>query len=141
MRRDTRTVDFLEVPEVFTPADGNWDFALEVSHMISEEMKRSPLDRYEIAAQMSRLSGGDVSKQMLDAWASPARSDHNLALHRVPVLEQVLVSHALTDWLVGKRGGKAEYGRDVLKAELGKLTVMRDEADRRVRDLKRLIGE
>ena len=107
---------------------------------MSEILKSSDLDRYEVAARMSRLSGDDVSKNMLDAWASPARADHNLPFYRAALLEEVCASHALTDWQVTLRGGRVAYGRYALNAELGRLERMRDEAARKARELKRLMG-
>lgn len=89
---------------------------------------------------MSRLSGDDVSKNMIDAWASPARVDHNLPLYRAALLEEVCASHLLTNWLVNLRGGRVAYGRDALHAELGRLERQRDEAGRQARELKRLMG-
>jgi hypothetical protein len=141
MRKDALTQDLFEVPEVFVPSNGNWDFRLEVSHEVSEALKSAPQDRYEVAAQLSRLTGREVSKHMLDAYAGPARDDHNLPLAIAPVLEEVIASHRLTDWLVTKRGGKATYGKETLQAELGRLTAMKDQVDRQMRQLKKLMGD
>ncbi|OTI52530.1 hypothetical protein CAY96_35005, partial [Pseudomonas aeruginosa] len=105
-----------------------------------EILKACDLDRYEVAARMSRLSGDDVSKNMLDAWSSPARADHNLPFYRAALLEDVCASHLLTNWLVDVRGGRVAYGRDALLAELGRLERTREEASRQARELKRLMG-
>ncbi|MDT4854064.1 hypothetical protein FQZ97_883510 [compost metagenome] len=107
---------------------------------MGELLKATDLDRYEVAARMSRLSGDDVSKAMLDAWSSPARLDHNLPFYRAALLEEVCASHLLTNWLVALRGGRVAYGRDALLAELGRLERTRDEAGRQARELKRRIG-
>lgn len=143
MRRvnDNRTLDIFEVPRAVLTVPGCGNYAAQVSELVSEMLKSSELDRYEIAARMSRLSGDDVSKNMLDAWASPARTDHNLPFYRAPLLEEVCASHLLTDWLVALRGGRVAYGRDALLAELGRLERTRDESARKARELKRLMGE
>jgi hypothetical protein len=120
------------------PGFGN--YAAQVSELVSEMLKSTELDRYEIAARMSRLSGDDVSKNMLDAWASPARADHNLPFYRAVLLEEVCASHLLTDWQVALRGGRVAYGRDALLAELGRLERTRDESARQARELKRRMG-
>ncbi|RHW21915.1 hypothetical protein [Pseudomonas jilinensis] len=138
--KDMRTLDLFEVPQPITSLPGNGNYGTQVSELVSEILKGSELDRYEIAARMSRLSGDEVSKHMLDAWSSPARCDHNLPYYRAPLLEEVCASHALTDWLVCQRGGRVAYGRDALNAELGRLERMRDEAARKARELKRLMG-
>lgn len=138
--KDTRTLDIFEVPQPVTSLPGSANFGCEVSELVGEILKCCELDRYEIAARMSRLSGDDVSKNMLDAWASPARTDHNLPFYRAPLLEEVCASHVLTNWLVHQRGGRVAYGRDALNAELGRLERMRDEAARKARELKRMLG-
>lgn len=138
--KDTRTLDIFEVPQPVASLPGSANFGCEVSELVGDILKSCDLDRYEIAARMSRLSGDDVSKNMLDAWASPARTDHNLPFYRAPLLEEVCASHVLTNWLVHQRGGRVAYGRDALNAELGRLERMRDDAARKARELKRMLG-
>jgi hypothetical protein len=138
--KDDRTLDIFTVPQPIPAVPGNGNYAAQVSELVSEILKGSELDRYEIAAQMSRLSGDDVSKNMLDAWSSPARADHNLPLYRAALLEEVCSSHVLTNWLVNLRGGRVAYGREALDAELGRLERVAAEATRKARDLKRLMG-
>lgn len=143
MRRgkDDRTLDIFAVPQPTLAVPGMGNYAAQVSELVGELLKASELDRYGIAAQMSRLSGDEVSKNMLDAWASPARTDHNLPFYRAALLEEVCASHLLTNWLVAVRGGRVAYGRDALLAELGRLERTRDESARKARELKRLMGE
>lgn len=141
-KKDTRTLDlFFEVPQPIRPAPGHGNYGATVSELVAEILKATDIDRYEIAARMSRLSGDDVSKNMLDAWSSPARIDHNLPFYRAALLEEVCDSHILTNWLVQQRGGRVAYGRDALNAELGRLERLRDEATRAARELKRRLGD
>ncbi len=140
-RRDPFTDDLFLVPQPERHRPGKADYAFQVSHLVSEMLKACPADRWEIAAQMSRLSGEDVSKHMLDAWASPARSDHNIPLYRVPLLEEVACSHELTDWLAEKRGGRVAYGRETMAQKLGQMLVMKQRIDQQIRELKKLLGE
>lgn len=117
------------------------DYRHPVAHLVSEMLKGAGQDRYGLSAEISRLAGKDVSKNMLDAYASDAREDHNLPLYLVPAIEVACDSHQLTHWLVGVRGGKLLIGREALNAELGKLERARDEAGKRIRQLKQLMGE
>lgn len=143
MRRakDTATIDIFEVPQPVVSAPGSGNYAAQVSELVGSILKSSPHDRYEIAAQMSRLSGDDVSKHMLDAWSSPGRSEHNIPFYRVPLLEEVCQSHAFTDWLVHLRGGRVAYGREALAAQYGKMQQMKDKLHQEMRELKRLMGD
>ena len=142
MRRvkDDLTLDMFLVPQPEHPIPGSANYAFEVSNLVSRVLKETPLDRYEVAAQMSRLSGDDVSKNMLDAWASPARADHNIPFYRAALLEEVVSAHELTNWLVHKRGGRVAYGKEALNAQLGKLTVMKQQVEQQIRELKKLMG-
>ncbi|SDK30634.1 hypothetical protein [Billgrantia gudaonensis] len=139
--RDDATLDIFEVPAPVVPTPGSGNYAAQVSELVGSVLKDCPVDRYEVAAQMSRLSGDDVSKHMLDAWSSPARTDHNIPLYRVPLLEEVCHSHAFTDWLVHLRGGRVAYGREALAAEYGKRQRMLEKLKHDMRELKRLMGE
>ncbi|KMQ73754.1 hypothetical protein [Marinobacter subterrani] len=143
MRRvkDTATIDIFEVPQPVVPLPGSGNYAAQVSELVGAVLKHSPHDRYEIAAQMSRLSGDDVSKHMLDAWSSPGRSEHNIPLYRVPLLEEVCHTHAFTDWMVHMRGGRVAYGKEALAAQYGKMQQMKDRLQHDMKELKRLMGE
>lgn len=139
--KDDRTFDLFEIPQPTLANPGQGNYSVQISELVGEMLKGCEHDRYEVAARMSRLSGDDVSKGTLDAWASPARTDHNLPFYRAALLEEVCASHLLTNWLVALRGGRVAYGRDALLAELGRLERTRDESARHARELKRLMGE
>lgn len=142
MRRvhDDRTLDLFAIPQPVLAVPGQGNYSVQVSELVAEMLKATGIDRYEVAARMSRLSGDDVSKAMLDAWSSPARTDHNLPFYRVALLEEVCASHLLTNWLVSLRGGRVAYGRDALLAELGRVERNREESARQARELKRMLG-
>jgi len=139
-RKDDRTFELFAVPQPAQAIPGQCNYGHLVSGLIGEVLKSTGLERHDIASRMSRLSGDDVSKNMLDAWSSTARVDHNLPLYRVPLLEYVCETHVLTDWLVGMRGGSASYGKDALLAELGRVVRNREELTRQERELKKLVG-
>ena len=146
--QDSVIDDMFLIPQPERPEPGSSDYAFEVSIKVSKMLKSCTLDRYEIAAQMSRLTGKDISKNMIDAWASPARTDHNIPHYLVAVLEEVITCHELTDWLVHKRGGRVAYGRDTLTAKLGKATLkkqkLREEEqvlDAEIKQIKNLLGD
>ena len=117
------------------------DFGRQVAHMVSEALKDADGDRYEVAAKMSRLVGREVSKYMLDAWSSESREGHNVPFYMVPALETACDTHLFTAWLAQKRGGKLLIGKDALLAELGKMERLRDEASRKIRQLKKVMED
>lgn len=140
-KSDQPMLDLFPVPSPAPELPGQMDYRAQVAHLVSEILKSSVSDRFDIAARMSRLTGKDVSKNMLDAYASDAREDHNLPLYLAPALETVCESHLLTAWITDVRGGRLLIGREALNAELGKLERARDEAGKRIRQLKTLMGE
>lgn len=140
MRRDRYTRDLFEVPQPAAPVPASMDYRAQVSIIAADMMKKADCDRHDLAARCSRLTGTDISKHMLDAYASEARDTFNLPFWVAPVLEVACTSHDLSNWLAGVRGGRLLVGRDALMAELGKLERARDEAGRMIRDLKKQMG-
>jgi len=57
MRRisDTSTLDLFEVPAPAPELPGTMDYRHQVAHLVSEMLRRSPHDRFDVAARMSRL--------------------------------------------------------------------------------------
>ena len=141
MRRDRHTSDLFEVPQPAQPIPASMDYRAQVAFITSEMMKHADCDRLDLAARCSRLTGTDISKHMLDGYASESRDTFNLPFWIAPVLEAACTSHDLSNWLAGVRGGRLLVGRDALMAELGKLERARDEAGRMIRDLKKQMGD
>ncbi len=140
-KRDDATLDLFQIPAAPEPAPASMDYNREVAHLVAKVVKEAGCDRFEIAARMSRLTGRDVSKHMIDAWAAESRDHHNIPFYLVPVLEAACETHALSAWLADKRGGRLMVGKEVLAAELGKLERIKDEATQKIKELKRLMGE
>lgn len=136
---DVRTGDLFEVPQAAPIVEGSQDWRGEISQLVSgmlADAAAAGKDRHDVAAAMSRLSGHDISKAMLDGYASPARDTFNIPFVWAPVLEVACESIALTQWLVAKRGGKLLIGKEAINAEIGRWQRAQDEAARKVRDLK-----
>lgn len=79
MRRvvDTLTGDlFASIPKAHPLTPGGWRFRGEIAHVMSEAIKLCAKDRYQIAADMSRLLGREVSLNTLDKYTSEASEDH-----------------------------------------------------------------
>lgn len=131
--------------EVPTPVQGpgKLGFGVEVSSMVSACLKESAFDRHEVAAQMSCLTGREVSKHMIDAWSAKARENFNLPFYLVPAFEEACGDgvHTLTNWLATVRGGRLYVGREALTAELGRLERERERFGRLARDLRKRLGD
>ena len=139
--RDMLTIDMFEIPRPEGGLPGSMGYGLESSNLVSHVLKSADSDRYAVAADMSRLAGKEISKNVLDAWSSGARDDHNIPFYLVPVLEKACHSHELTSWLADKRGAKVLFGREAFDAEIGRLERKKAEATQQIKALKKQMGE
>ena len=140
-RRDNQTLDLFEVPQPAPQVPASMDYRATVAHLVAEMLKQAEGDRYRIAAEMSRLTGKEVTKAMLDAYTSEAREAWNLPFWLAAALETACESHALTNWLADVRGGRLYLGKENLEAQLGKLIRAKEETESQIRKLKKLMGE
>lgn len=134
--RSSGTGDLFEVPQAPAPVPGSMDYRTVVAHLVSKMIAESGLDRFEVAARVSRLVAKDVSKYMLDGYTAESRDEFNAPAYLVPVIELVCDSHVFSNWLAGIRGGRLLVGRDALAAELGRIERQRDELGTQARQLK-----
>jgi len=135
------TLDLFEIPRAVAPMPGSMDYRAVVSELISRMMAEAHtagIDRHEVAARASRLTGKDVTKAMIDGYTSPGREEFNCPLWVAPVLEIVCCSTPLANWHVGVHGGRMSVGAETLDAEIGRIMRERELADARLRDLKDL---
>lgn len=139
-RKDDLTFDLFTMPPAAASREGSMDYREQVSRMAGDAIKEFDGDRYALAAEMSRLTGKDVSKYMLDAYSSEARDEYNLPFWLAPAFEVACQTTLFSKWLAEVRGGRLLIGREVLNAELGKLERIRDQANRRAREIRKLMG-
>lgn len=138
--RDSFTEDMFAVPQAPEPNPASMHYAQEVAILLGHMFADSGLNRYQIAAEMSRLTGREVSKYMLDAWTAESRDAYNIPFYAVAAAESACKSHLMSGWLAQKRGAKLAIGRDALNAEYGKLKAASDDIKKRMHALEKLMG-
>jgi hypothetical protein len=138
--RDFLTADMFEVPTAPEPTGGSLDMDLLIRHTLSDMLKQCPKDRYQVAAEISRLVGREVSKNMLDAYTAESRTEYNLPLQYVVAVEAVTESYALTNLISSKRGGKFLVGEEALLAELGRIQREKTALNEKEARLKQFLG-
>lgn len=138
--RDVFTDDMFLVPQAPTPHAASMSYGSEVATLTASMFAESGLDRFKIAAEMSHLTGRDVSKYMLDAWTSESRDAYNIPFYLVPAAETACQSHAMSAWLADRRGARLSIGREALNAEYGKLKAISDDVKTRMRQLEKMLG-
>ncbi|WP_241084860.1 hypothetical protein [Candidatus Vondammii sp. HM_W22] len=137
--RDPLTMDLFNIPRAQAPTPGNLDLDIALRCALSEALKHCEQDRYRVAADMSRLTGHDISKYMLDAYTADSRSDHNFPFRYASAFESVTGSFCLTNLLAKARGCEVLVGDDALLAELGRVEQMEAELKHQKAALKRYL--
>lgn len=75
---------------------------VKIARAVSEAMQRCGKPREQIAEEMSDYLGGqNVTANMLDTYASPARRDHKITLERLIALVNVTECHDLLGFVCG----------------------------------------
>ncbi|MGE4321740.1 MAG: hypothetical protein AB7E60_01770 [Sphingobium sp.] len=93
-----------------------------VARTVAEALKHDDRDRTVIAAQMSVLLGEDVTKLMLDAYASPARDGHNISFARMCALVAVTNRFDLLDRELRAIGAAVLVGDEIYTAQVGHIS-------------------
>lgn len=137
--RDPFTDDMFMVPQAPEPHAASMNYCAEVATLTAHMFADSGTDRFKIAAEMSRLTGREVSKYMLDAWTAESRDAYNIPFYLVPAAEAACQSHAMSSWLADKRGARLSIGREALNAEYGKLKAMHDNVKKRMQVMEKML--
>lgn len=138
---DQLTADLFEVPVARTPVPGALSIGSALRHRLSDLLKACALSRFEVAAQMSELTGQEITKHQLDSWTAESREGWRFPLEYLPAFEVAVQTHEVTAWLAELRGCKVLVGKEALDAEIGKLERMKEAAARRIKELKHAMGE
>jgi len=117
--------------------EGSLNIQAQIKGLISQGLKRSPLSRYQIAAQISELTGQEVTKWQLDSWTAESKEGHRPPMEILPAFCRATGAYDLLRFLCEKAGCYMIEGEDILLTELGRLQKMRNE----LRAKEREIGE
>ncbi|TBV76840.1 hypothetical protein [Pseudoxanthomonas winnipegensis] len=140
-RADTSTRDLFAIPRPAPMTPGTMDFRTPVAHLVGNMLKdahAAGLDRYDVAAQASKLAGREVSKATLDGYTAESREEFNCPLWLAPVLEVVCKSTALAEWHGSVVGGQLMLGAAAIDAEIGRLESVRLSAAEELKKMREL---
>lgn len=103
----------------------------KVAAAVGIALKDDARSREEIAAAMSSMLGEEVTRWMLDGYASEARETVNISLHRFLALIAACKRPDLLDRLLREIGAAAIVGEEMMLARLGDIETnikrLRDE--------------
>ena len=109
----------------------------QICRTVGTILASDPRGRPAIAAAISDLLDEEVSRAMLDAYASPARDDHRVPMCRFLALVAVCGRQDLLDPLVRQIGAALLVGEEVHTARIGHLRRHRSKIDEELRALER----
>lgn len=112
------------------------DLERKVASAVSQILREDGRSRFEIAGLVSALMGEDVSKFMLDAYASEARDGHNISLARFLGLVVATQRFDALDAVLRQVGVSAMVGDEIRLAEIGHLEAQKRQLDQRLKSLK-----
>lgn len=110
----------------------------QVSSAVSKMMKDDNRDRFDLAAAMSRLLDGDVSKSMLDKYSSETSEEHNISAGRFIALVAATGRYDVLEALLRKIGCALVVGEEIRTVELGHVAAQIERLQERQRHLKRI---
>lgn len=139
---DTLSGDlFASIPKAHPMNPGAWRFRCEIAQVMGESIKACDKDRYQIAADMSRLIAREVSVDTLNKYTSEASEDHIPNFETAIAFDAVTGGMALVSLFAAKLGCRVMPGKDSLFAELGRLEQMKGDISRQEKAIKKLLGE
>ncbi|ADE10432.1 hypothetical protein [Sideroxydans lithotrophicus] len=139
---DTLTGDlFSSIPQAHPMTPGSWNFRREIAAVMGEAIKACHKDRWQIAADMSRLLGREISVNTLDKYTSEASEDHIPNLETAIVFDAATEQTALANFYASKLGCSVLPGKDSMLAELGRIEQMRGDLAKQEKAIKRILGE
>jgi hypothetical protein len=119
--------------------EGSLNVAARLRGAMVASIKYSPLSRWEIAAQMSELTGTEVSKYMLDAWTSESKDGHRAPAEYLPAFAVATRSADAFKVLAEPAGLFVVQGPEALRAEIQKIDENIRQAQAEKRELAALL--
>lgn len=127
---------FASIPKPVPRVPETMDFRRPVAQLVAKLLKETPLDRYEVAAHMSRLAGHETSAAILDSYTAVSREECNIPLWKAPLIEIATERRDLAEWHANVLGGRVLWGEEVIDADIGGLDRQIAELQEKRRSLK-----
>ncbi|BAV64786.1 hypothetical protein [Sphingobium cloacae] len=109
-----------------------------IARTVAEALKHDDRDRKVIAAEMSVLLDEEVTKLMLDAYASQARDGHNISFARMCALIAVTNRFDLLDRELRAIGAAVLVGDEIYTAQVGHISSEISRLQQQLKSLQRM---
>lgn len=118
---------------------GSFDIDRRLRELLSEGLRQCDVDRYEVAARMSRLVGREITKSHLDSWTAESKEMHNIPFKYVPAFCYVtgykeplrLAAEMVQCYLL--------ESEEALLAELGKIDCQKRELNQKEKAVREFL--
>lgn len=107
-----------------------------VAATVARALKDETRSRFEVAGAMSALLDDDITKLMLDAYASEAREGHNISAGRLFALIAVTNRFDLLDAIMRRIGAALLVGDELVTARLGHLKAQQRALSAEIRKIE-----
>lgn len=120
---------------------GTLNLDVRLRHALSEELRRLPLSRYQVAARMAELTGCDVTKSQLDSWTAESKDDHRFPAAFLPAFCLAVGSWGVLK-LLAEAGGKRVFTDPHvdIAVQLGELEARVREREAALREDRRKLA-
>lgn len=109
----------------------------QTASAVARILKEDERDRYDVAAAMSRVSGTDISKSMIDKYSSESSEEHNISFDRMLFLIAATRRYDILRALLRRIGCDLIEGEEILTVELGHMVAQRARIEERIRHLRK----
>lgn len=121
------------------PEPGGLNISLRFTDALSQAMRKCKISRYQVAAQMSELTGDDISKTMLDAYTAQSKEYHRFPAIWLPAFKAATGSCEPLAILAEASNCHLLTGEEAIYAEIARLERKEEEIRRKKEFLKRHI--
>ncbi len=122
-----------------TDTEGSMDIALGFRQCLSRSISQSGKDRYQVAAEISRLQRRDLSKDTLDKYTGSDLA-HALRAEALPALCRVVGSLQPFHYLLDPLGGEVVGPEDRDLFRLARLEEQKRKLDLEIAGLRGKVG-
>ncbi len=136
-------LEMFEVPAQPKPEPGALNMDMAIREALADTLAGAKIgghDRHDVAAQISRLSSHDMSKNMLDQYCAPS-ADKRFPADAIPALVVATGDFTMLERIAAACGCKVLRGEEARLAELGMLTMQDRWIKQRRADALRNIEE
>lgn len=124
--------------------EGTLDIDSEFRAAVSRDIKKCPSSRYQIAAQMSELTGQEITESMLNSWTAESKDRHRFPCQFFPAFIIATGQRDAFEVLSKKSGLFALPGPEALRAEIQRIDeeikTKQEEKKKRMLFLKEIEG-